>query len=302
MTLATLIRTAYGYGPAGLDFLTGGRLGGGRGMGFNTVYGLGVEDGLRVRGGPDWVRSERYTIEAVAEGAADAETMRGPMLRSLIERRFQLKAHIETEQIPAWTLTIASSGLKIKPVDTDAVDKSGSVNTTVKDGGACEPQPTVGRGQPLIVRPAQPGERQPPPPTPGQPVTILFRNFVDVRRGEKPTCGMSMQRNGPNQVIVAGGTTLEALARSLASPLGGVIVTDKTGNTDKFNIVLEFVRDENTPGPNFLPPNQPGTDSDVPRGRTIFAALEEQLGLRLEPARAPREYIVIDRVERRSAN
>ena len=303
MTLATLIRTAYGYGPAALEFLNAGRLGGGRGMSFNIVYGLGVEDGLRVRGGPDWVRSERYTIEAVAEGAADAETMRGPMLRSLIERRFQLKTHIETEQMPAWTLTIASSGLKIKPVETDAVDRSGFVNTTVKDGGACELQPTVGRGQPLIVRPAQPGERQPPPTsTPGQPVTILFRNFVDVRRGEKPTCGMSMQRNGPNQVIVAGGTTLEALGRSLASPLGGVIVTDKTGNTDKFNIVLEFVRDENTPGPSFLTPNQPEPSSDVPRGQTIFAALEEQLGLRLEPARVPREFIVIDTVERPSPN
>jgi uncharacterized protein (TIGR03435 family) len=133
-------------------------------------------------------------------------------------------------------------------------------------------------------------------------VTILFRNFVDVRRGEKPTCGLSIQRNGPNQVIVAGGTTLEALGRSLASPLGGVIVTDKTGNTDKFNIVLEFVRDENTPGPSFLTPNQPDPSSDVPRGQTIFAALEDQLGLRLEPARVPREFIVIDAIERPGAN
>jgi uncharacterized protein (TIGR03435 family) len=229
--------------------------------------------------------------------------MMGPMLRALLEKRFQLKLHIETEQVPAWTLTIASSGLKIKPVTTDAVNRSGFVDATVKDGGACEVQPTVGRGQPVIVRPAQPGERQPPPPsTPGQPVTILFRSFVDVRRGEKPTCGISVERNGPNQVVVGGGITLEALARNLASPLGGVIVTDKTSNTDKFNIVLEFVRDENTPGPSFLRPNQPEQPSDVPRGQTIFAALEDQLGLKLEPARAPRDFIVIDRVERPTAN
>lgn len=302
MTLATIVRTAYGYGPANLDFLSGGRRGRGPNQ-LNVVYGLGVEDGVRVRGGPDWVRNERYTIEAVAGGPADADTMRGAMLQTLLASRFKLKAHIETEQVPAWTLTIASSGLKIKPVETDAVGKSGFVNTTVKDGGACEAQPTVAPGQPRIVRPAQPGERQPPPPsTPGQPVTILFRNFVDVRRGEKPTCGMSIQRNGPNQVIVAGGTTLEALARSLASPLGGVIVTDKTGNTDKFNIVLEFVRDENTPGPSFLTANQPEQSSEVPRGQTIFTALEGQLGLRLEPTKSPREFIVIDRVERPSPN
>ena len=183
MTLATIIRTALGFGPMQLDFLQGGGIGPGRrGLAFNNVYGLGVEDGRRVRGGPDWIRSERYTIEAVADGAATAEQMRGPMLRALLERRFQLKAHVETEQVPAFNLTIARSGLKIKPVDSDTVDKSGFVNATVSNGGACEPQPTIGRGQPAIVRPAQPGERQPPPPsTPGQPVTVLFRNFVDVR-------------------------------------------------------------------------------------------------------------------------
>ena len=79
LTLATIIRHAYGYGPVDVEFLNpGGR---GRGMNVNTVYGLGVEDGRRVRGGPDWVRSERYTIDAVADGAADAATMSGPMLR-----------------------------------------------------------------------------------------------------------------------------------------------------------------------------------------------------------------------------
>ena len=249
------------------------------------------------------MRSEHYTIDAVAGDAADAASMSGPMLRALLERRFQLKTHIETEQMPAWTLTIASSGLKIRPVKTDAVDNSGLVNATARDGGACETPPTIGRGQPAMVRAAQPGERQPPPPsTPGQMVTVLFRNFVDVRRGEKPTCGISVQRNGPNQVVVAGGITLAALARNLASPLGGVVVTDKTGNTDKFNIVVEYVRDENTPGPRFLARNDAEPPSDVPRGQTIFAALEDQLGLKLEPARTPREFIVIDRIERPSAD
>ena len=133
-------------------------------------------------------------------------------------------------------------------------------------------------------------------------MTILFRNFVDVRRGEKPTCGMSAQRNGPNQVVVAGGMTLEALAGNLASPLGGVVVMDKTGNTDKFNFVLEFVLDENTPGPRFLTPRPAPEPSDIPRAATIFAALEEQLGLRLERTSRPREFIVIDAVERPTPN
>ena len=78
-------------------------------------------------------------------------------------------------------------------------------------------------------------------------------------------------------------------------------VFDRTSNTDKFNVVLEFVLDENTPGPRFLTP-APAQPSDVPLAATIFTALEEQLGLKLEPAKAPREFIVIDRVERPSPN
>jgi uncharacterized protein (TIGR03435 family) len=105
LTLATLIRTAYGVGPALIS---------GRGMRVDVVYGLGVENGVRVRGGPEWVRTQPYTIEAVAGGPADAETMRGPMLRALLERRFGLKVHVETEQIPAVALTIAPGGLKMK--------------------------------------------------------------------------------------------------------------------------------------------------------------------------------------------
>jgi uncharacterized protein (TIGR03435 family) len=273
MTVATLIRTAYGYSPANLDFLSGGR-GLGRGMSLNTIYGLGVEDGLRVRGGPDWVRADKYTIEAVADGAADAATMQGQMLQALLERRFQLKTHIESEQVPAFALTVAKGGLKMKPVAS----------------GACEPLP---------ARPGSPIED-------GQPLNVLSppRNFTDVRRGEKPSCGLWPQRHGPNMVFVGGEVSVSQLTQLLGFRLGAVRVFDKTGLIDKFNVMLEFVLDENSPGPRVpgaeLPaPPQP---ADVPRAATIFTAIEEQLGLKLEPARAPREFIVIDRVERPSPN
>jgi uncharacterized protein (TIGR03435 family) len=262
MTLATIIRHAYGYGPADLDFLNqGGR---GRGMGMNNVYGLGVEDGRRVRGGPDWVRNERYTIDAVADGAADAAAMSGPMLRALLEQRFGVKVHIDTEQIPAFSLSLAPAGLKIQSVAA----------------GVCEQMPT---------------------PTPGVPTFLVPNSFADVRRGGKPTCGVTSQRNGPNTVLVGGEATLGALGRALGGPLGGVQVFDKTGNTDRFNFVFEFVIDANAPGPRFIqrPPPEP---SDVPPGQTVFTAIEQQLGLKLEPAKAPREFIVIDQVERPSPN
>ena len=125
--------------------------------------------------------------------------------------------------------------------------------------------------------------------------------FEAVRRGEKPSCGVTVQANGPNQVLVGGEATLATLAQRLGNPLGRVRVFDNTGIADKFNFVLEFVWDENTPGQRIVTPD-PDVSADIPRAATIFTAVDEQLGLRLEPARAPREFIVIDSVERPSPN
>src|SRR6185369_12972232 len=107
MTPATLIRIA------SRKLSNNGAIG--ENLVFDMTYGLGMEDGSRVRGGPDWVRSEKYTISAVTQGPADAATIRGPMLLSLLAKRFRLKTHVDSEEIPVWALKIAKGGLKIKP-------------------------------------------------------------------------------------------------------------------------------------------------------------------------------------------
>lgn len=86
-------------------------------------------------------------------------------------------------------------------------------------------------------------------------------------------------------------------------------VINKTGITGVFDIYLEFAIDEITP--NFLPGgpfDPPGggaaaTTAD-PAGAapSIFTAIQEQLGLRLEPAKGLGEFLVIDSVERPSEN
>lgn len=78
-----------------------------------------------VRGLPSWASSIRDTIEAetsnpAANGPDDGRSpaykiMMGPMLRSLLDERFHLKIHRETEQVPMYALTVAKNGLKIKP-------------------------------------------------------------------------------------------------------------------------------------------------------------------------------------------
>src|SRR6516225_8369806 len=55
-----------------------------------------------------------YTISAVAGRVTDAHTLQNVMLMALLESRFQLKTHLETEQTPVFALTVAKGGLKIK--------------------------------------------------------------------------------------------------------------------------------------------------------------------------------------------
>ncbi len=67
-----------------------------------------------IEGGPSWTNSDRYSIQATAEGAPNVETMRGLMLQALLEDRFQLKIHQETRQVPVYALTVAKGGPKLK--------------------------------------------------------------------------------------------------------------------------------------------------------------------------------------------
>jgi len=73
-------------------------------------------------------------------------------------------------------------------------------------------------------------------------------------------------------------------------------VIDRTGLTKSYDLTLDFVRD--------LPPRPDGAPGEPQRaeGPSIFTALKEQLGLRLESARGPVEHLVIEKAERPAAN
>jgi len=71
---------------------------------------------LQVLGGPKWVDSERFDIDAKAAGAA-----RGPermaMLQTLLAERFQLALHRETKTFPGYALVVVRAGLKMHAVE-----------------------------------------------------------------------------------------------------------------------------------------------------------------------------------------
>jgi uncharacterized protein (TIGR03435 family) len=99
----------------------------------------GAASPLKVRGGPDWVHSlrDKYHVEATAEGATERTVLMGAMLRTLLEERFKLKVHRDTEMVDMLELKVAKGGLKMTPMKE----------------GDCEALPP-GAGGPPVGQPA----------------------------------------------------------------------------------------------------------------------------------------------------
>jgi Protein of unknown function (DUF3738) len=68
-----------------------------------------------IEGGPGWINSDPYEIDATAEGAPGFSMMRGPMLQALLEDRFNLKIRRESREVLVYTLTVSKGGPKLQP-------------------------------------------------------------------------------------------------------------------------------------------------------------------------------------------
>ena len=70
-----------------------------------------------ITGGPAWIHSELFDIDARAKGSPNEEMMQGPMLQALLEDRFQLKIHRETREVPVYALTVGQGGSRLTPFE-----------------------------------------------------------------------------------------------------------------------------------------------------------------------------------------
>ena len=119
----------------------------------------------------------------------------------------------------------------------------------------------------------------------------------------KPMTVMSMRGPGSFQ---AQAFTMSQLAGFLGEPFVGTgrIVKDKTGLTGKYNLTLSFAMQGSSTGPPggaaaVAPAVPPPADDSQP---SIFTALQEQLGLKLQPGTGAIDLVVIDHLERPAAN
>jgi len=196
--------------------------------------------GPQILGGPTWLASDRFDIEAKVDDAVVAEMakldreqrnlMERQMVQQLLAGRFKLAAHFETKQLPAYALVVAKSGPKL----TESKDATGG--TSISSG---------------------------------------------------------------NGRMTAKGVTMTKLTQSLTQILSGElgrVVIDKTGIEGRYDLALTWSPDERSAATVI------GSNEGSPPGPSIFTALQEQLGLKLESTKAPVETLVIDHIEQPSEN
>ena len=161
----------------------------------------------QIVGGPDWTNSDRYAIEAKADGNASRGEM-FLMLQALLEDRFQLKTHRETRELPAYALVSARGGLKLPPP---------------KEGGCVSP---------ALDAPPDWSEGRMMPPGQGQ-LALVKCGSVSVGLGI------------PSARMHGGKIPMAEFIRALSAIVGRTVI-DKTGFTGLFDVRLDFLPDETT--------------------------------------------------------
>ena len=128
---------------------------------------------------------------------------------------------------------------------------------------------------------------------------VVSKNGHKLQRVEPGEClpppaGMCGTFRASSSQIIGDRVSMEAFATRLTRSMGRTVV-DKTQLEGVFNLLLQWTADPQIGLQVGAPPPDGG-------GPSIFTALQEQLGLRLEATKNPVEVYVIDRVERPSDN
>lgn len=210
----------------------------------------------QISGGPYWLRSETYAIEAKVDESVAAELHKlSPderkieqqrMIQALLADRCKLEAHRETKALPEYVLTVAKNGPKLREAKVGEAYRDGIKGPDGRTGGVGVME--VGEGQ-LTAQ--------------GLPIAKL----VWFLRGRRE--------------------------------LGHRMVQDQTGLTGNYDFTLQWT--PGSPTSNGIQGPDSATEPDS-SGPSIFTALRDQLGLKLEPTKGQVETIVIDNVERPSEN
>jgi uncharacterized protein (TIGR03435 family) len=189
---------------------------------------------FQLSGGPAWIMTERYNIDARMEKDDISDDDLWFSLQPLLANRFHLKFHRETKTMPVFSLVLAKAGPKFQ-AHKEGADGKDRQRLGVSIGS--------GRGK-----------------------------------------------------LTATKTTMASFADSLGQQVDRIIV-DNTGLKGKYDFTLEW-----------SPENHEGSIVSAVEekvgltGLSIFEALPQQLGLKLESTKGPVQVIVVDSVDRPTSN
>ena len=208
---------------------------------------------------PKWALSDRFDIQARANGDATIAEMRA-MMRSLLEDRFQLTVHKEMKQTAIYEVVLTTKGKtgpQLKAFDSDVPCSYGSSASVPSASTLNNPFPTICGG---LVR---------------------------------------MEASKPGRIRMGARNITMADMVTMLEPLGDFDrpAVDKTSLEGAFNFFLEWAPDYQ----NALPASVTGLDPDS-LGPTFLQALHDELGLKLDAASAPLEFMVIDHLAHPSTN
>jgi uncharacterized protein (TIGR03435 family) len=245
-------------------------------MVIRNAYGATSDE--QIVGGPEALLSKHFDVNAKVDADLAASLKKMPrddrnrqmalMLQSLLADRFHLQVHIETKEMAVYALVVAKGGPKLKE-------------------SAPAPPPPADSDTASAGPPAPP-----PPPSPDQPLPKQL-----------PRGNMMMRMSSTKAELTASAGTMDGLAKILANQpdAAGRQIIDKTGLTGKYDYSLEWT-------PAGMGMAMKGADNGTaesganPDAPGLFTALEEQLGLKIEPDKGPVQVVVIDHLEAPTAN
>jgi uncharacterized protein (TIGR03435 family) len=214
--------------------------------------------------GPSWLQTEHYDVTAKIPPGTTDEQFR-LMLQNLLKERFHMAVHHDSKELPIYALVVAKNGPKLKEA-------------------AVEPAPPE-------------GALPPEPPARGKD------GFPQLPKGRR---GLMFMMNAGRIRAAGNQQSMSDLCNALAMNLDRPVV-DQTGLKGKYDFTMDFAPEPGTIakmkalGPAGAPGGDAGGPAPAPdadSGPSIFTALQEQLGLKLEPKKGPVELIVVDNLEK----
>jgi uncharacterized protein (TIGR03435 family) len=220
---------------------------------------------FQIAGGPSWINSERWDVDAKVEDL-------------LAE---QLQKLSRQEQQAQQALMLRSLLLDRFALGVTRGTKEGTVLALV-----------VAKGGPKL--------KEIPPADPQAPTELPPSRRVPGQASTPPPGQALMMMNGSTGLatIASNAVPIASLANQLSQMVGQQVV-DQTGLKGTYQYTLRFAPQGGLPG---MPPPQEAEAAPDNNTASIFTALQEQLGLKLQSTKGEIDTITIDHIEEPSPN